>query len=57
MDKFKDYIKAVRKGSREAILANEHGWKSVHKIFTSKKNYSRKKKHKDFPDTSDSAEN
>ncbi len=44
--KFMDYIKAVRKGSREATLDDEHGWKSVNKVFANKKNYSRKKKHK-----------
>jgi hypothetical protein len=40
-----DYIKAVRRGSRDAELSFENGWKSVNKIFKSKKTYSRKKKH------------
>lgn len=41
-----DYIKANRKGSREAELENEQGWKAVHKVHKSDKNYSRKIKHK-----------
>lgn len=42
-----DYIKAVRRGNREAELSFECGWKSKNKIFKSKKIYSRKKKHID----------
>ncbi len=41
-----DYIKANRKGSRDAELENEEGWKVVHKVHKSQKNYSRKIKHK-----------
>ena len=44
--KVSDYIKANRKGSREAELENERGWKAVRKIHCSTKNYSRKIKHK-----------
>lgn len=40
------YLKANRKGSREAELENSSGWKAVHKIHPSKKNYTRKLKHK-----------
>lgn len=40
-----DYIRASRKGSREAELSFENGWKSKNKVFKSKKSYSRKKKH------------
>lgn len=43
-----DYIKANRKGSRDAELDFECGWKSKHKIHPSKKSYSRKIKHKIF---------
>ena len=41
-----DYIKANRKGSRDAELDFEHGWKAVHKIHKDKKHYTRKIKHK-----------
>ena len=41
-----DYIKANRRGSREAELSFEHGWKAKHKVHPSKKNYTRKSKHK-----------
>ena len=41
-----DYIKANRKGSREAELENQTGWCRSHKVHRSKKNYSRKTKHK-----------
>jgi hypothetical protein len=44
------YIKANRKGSRDAELSFEHGWKSTHKIHPSKKTYTRKSKHKREPD-------
>ena len=41
-----DYIKANRKGSREAELENENGFKAKHKVHKSQKNYSRKIKHR-----------
>ena len=41
-----DYIKANRKGSRDAELSFENGWKSKNKVHRSKKSYSRKPKHK-----------
>jgi len=41
-----DYIKANRKGSRDAELESEQGWKAKHKVHKSVKNYSRKIKHK-----------
>jgi len=41
-----DYIKANRKGSRDAELENENGWTPKHKIHKSKKEYSRKGKSK-----------
>ena len=41
-----DYIKANRRGSREAELENSSGFVAVHKIHVSKKTYTRKKKHK-----------
>ncbi len=37
-----------RKISRELELENKTGWTAVHKTHKSKKNYSRKKKHKSF---------
>ena len=40
------YIKANRKGSREAELENSSGWTAVHKIHKSNKTYTRKIKHK-----------
>ena len=40
-----DYIKANRKGSRDAELEDEMGWKQVRKIHGQIK-YSRKKKHR-----------
>ena len=46
MKKISDYIKANRKGSREAELSFEYGWKSTHKVHKSKKIYSRKTKKK-----------
>jgi len=42
-----DYIKANRRGSRDAELSFEHGWKAKHKVHTSKKNYTRKEKHRE----------
>jgi len=41
-----DYIKANRRGSREAELENSTGWTATHKIHKTEKIYSRKKKHK-----------
>ena len=41
-----DYIKAIRKGSRDAQLEDEKGWVAVRKVHKSKKNYTRKEKHK-----------
>jgi len=39
---FEDFIKANRKGSREAAFDMSTGFVSVHKAHTSKKTYSRK---------------
>ena len=44
-NKLSSYIKASRKGSREAELENSTGWKAVLKIHKSKKIYSRNKKN------------
>ena len=41
-----DYIKANRKGSRDAELENSTGFNSMHKVHASKKTYNRKIKHK-----------
>lgn len=41
-----DYIKANRRGSRQAELENSRGWKSTREIHKSKKTYIRKIKHK-----------
>jgi len=41
-----DYIKANRRGSRDAELESEQGWKAVLKVHKSVKAYSRKIKHK-----------
>lgn len=46
MSKFEDYIKANRKGSREAELENKTGWTAKHRVHKSSKNYTRKLKHK-----------
>jgi len=46
--KREDYIKANRKGSRDAELEICTGFISKHKIHISKKTYSRKNKHKKF---------
>jgi hypothetical protein len=40
------YIRANRKGSRDAELENSSGWNAVHKIHKSSKTYTRKIKHK-----------
>jgi len=41
-----DYIRANRKGSREAELEDSTGFTNVHKVHKSYKSYSRKVKHK-----------
>lgn len=41
-----DYVKANRRGAREAQLENQTGWVGSHKVHNSKKNYTRKNKHK-----------
>ena len=41
-----NYVKANRKGSRDAQLEQEEGWVAVKKVHKSKKNYTRKIKHK-----------
>lgn len=41
-----DELKANRKAMREHELENEGGWTSKHSVHKSKKNYSRKNKHK-----------
>ncbi len=47
----KDWIKAIKKGSREAELEVEMGWKCKHKVHKSNKTYSRKLKHKGYDNT------
>lgn len=42
-----DYIKANRRGAREAQLENQTGWVGSHKVHKSAKTYSRKVKHKE----------
>lgn len=37
-----------RKISRELDLVDSNGWVGTHKVHKSKKNYSRKKKHKNL---------
>lgn len=41
------YIKANRKGSRDAELMNSTGWSSTHKVHKSKETYNRKSKYKE----------
>lgn len=41
-----DYIRANRKGSRDAELEDSTGWIEIHKTHPSKKTYTRKQKHK-----------
>ena len=43
--KDEDYIKANRKGSRDAELEDSTGWRGSHKIHPSKKTYNRKSQH------------
>jgi hypothetical protein len=45
--KTSDYIRASRKGSREAELESENGFKAVLKVHKSKKAYTRKPKYKE----------
>ena len=42
MKNLTDYIKANRKGSRDAELSFENGWKAKHKVHATKKKYNRK---------------
>jgi hypothetical protein len=42
-----DYVKANRRGSREAELENSTGFKSGHSAHKNKKQYCRKPKHKE----------
>ena len=44
--KHKKYIKANRKGSRDAELQDGNGWITKHSVHKSMKSYSRKVKHK-----------
>jgi len=44
MKKVSSYVKASRRGSREAELENSTGWKAVVKVHKSKKTYDRKKR-------------
>ena len=48
-EKIKSYIKANRKGSRDAELEDSTGWTAVRKVHRSKKTYTRKEKHKFKP--------
>jgi len=41
--KFDNWLKANRRGSREAELLNEKGWKTKNKIHKNKKKYDRKR--------------
>ena len=43
-----DYIKANRKGSRDAELEAESGFTAKHHVHTSKHTYTRKEKHKNM---------
>jgi len=43
-EKLDNWLKANRRGSREAELLNEKGWKTKNKIHKNKKNYNRKNK-------------
>jgi hypothetical protein len=45
-NKFNDYIKANRRGSRDAELENKTGFTAVDKTHKSKKQYNRKEKFK-----------
>jgi hypothetical protein len=41
-----DYIKANRRGSRDAELEYSTGWSAIKKVHKSKKTYKRNPKHK-----------
>lgn len=45
-DQRKDYIKANRKGSRDAELENSTGWDAIDKPHKMKTDYNRRPKHK-----------
>lgn len=45
-NKNNDYVKANRKGSRDAELENSTGFNGTHKIHKSKLDYDRKPKYK-----------
>jgi len=40
------YIKAIRRGQREAELMSEYGWKAKNRPYRNKKKYMRKMKHR-----------
>ncbi|GAG86914.1 unnamed protein product [marine sediment metagenome] len=42
-----DYIKANRRGSRQAELEDSTGWTATEKVHGSRKTYTRKSKHKE----------
>ena len=46
-NKHMEYVRANRKGSRDAELENEMGWKSRNRIHKSQKQYNRKFKYND----------
>jgi len=46
MSQLNDYIKASRRGSREAEIELYKGFIPTHKVHKNKKAYSRKSKHK-----------
>lgn len=48
-DSIIEYVKSNRKESREEELMNLSGFTSSHKVFKSKKAYSRKSKYKNSP--------
>lgn len=49
-EEFDMYLKANRKGSRDAELENQSGWAGKSKVHKSKKEYSRKPKHGNWDD-------
>lgn len=44
---YDSYVKANRKGSRDAELMNSTGWSASHKVHKSKDIYTRKNKYKE----------
>ena len=40
--KLSPYVRASRKGSRDAELEDSTGWAAIHKVHKSKKDYERK---------------